>query len=184
MMFIILLFCYLELIISTRFHIISKLIHEFNFSIFLHANILILWMLSFIIIVKEYGSYLINFKLIRRLLPFSTSYGKTLFWFNFLYIDNQHLFPQCHAAILFLHLVVRWNDQVIFHIKLVLNLTAVLIFVLYFICRLIYSILYHLERSWVDLTCPVFFLEIIYSTHQYMGVPKQFFLDKESLKYC
>ena len=51
--------------------------------------------------------------------------------FSLLYIDNQHLFLQHHAAILFQHLVVRQIDWVIFELKFILNLILELIFALF-----------------------------------------------------
>ena len=49
------------------------------------------------------------------------------FWFSLLHIDNQNLCLQCHAVVL--HLEIRWIDQVIFHLRFILKLIIMLIFV-------------------------------------------------------
>ena len=48
-------------------------------------------------------------------------------------IDNQHFFLCIMLLFLFLQLVVKWIDQVIFYLIYILNLIPVLIFTLYFI---------------------------------------------------
>ena len=54
-------------------------------------------------------------------------------YLTLLHIENQHLFLQNHAAILFQHLVMRWIHEVIFHLVYILNLIAMFIVVLCFI---------------------------------------------------
>ena len=96
-----------------------------------------------------------------------------MFWFNYCTLIISSFFFK--IILLFsLHLVVRQIDWVIFHLILILNPTAVLIFGLYFIWRLIYTLLNLLGRSWMDPGCRVYFWVTIGSTCQ--CVLKWFFL--------
>ena len=61
---------------------------------------------------------------------FITCYWKKCSDLPLLCMDNKHLFLEV-TVLLFLHLVVRQIDEVVFPIKFKLNLIAVLIFALY-----------------------------------------------------
>ena len=76
----------------------------------------------------------------------TTKHSNLILWC----IDNHHLFLHYYAAFLFLHLVVRWIDQVIFHLIYILNLILVLKLALFFIWRFTYAVLGLLRRSWID----------------------------------
>ena len=57
---------------------------------------------------------------------------------------------------LFQHLVVWWIDQVIVHLKFILNLTLMLVFALSFSWRLTHVVLCLLGRSWMNLIFTLF----------------------------
>ena len=65
-------------------------------------------------------------------------------------IDNQHLFLQHHTAIFIPLSVARQIIWVIFPLRLLMSLTPVLIFFLFFIWRLIWDILNHLGWSQME----------------------------------
>ena len=69
---------------------------------------------------------------------------------------------------LFWHLVVRWINRVICHLKFILNLTVMLILALFFTWRLTYSILRLLGRSQIDLVCSFCFGVTVGSMCQYV----------------
>ena len=96
-----------------------------------------------------------------------------IYHFNFIL---QH-----HAAILFLHLVIKQTDWTILKLKFPLNYYPVLIFVLYFIWMHIYGALNLSWMSPIDPGCPLYLLLIVGSMPWY--VPNDSFLDKKSLEH-
>ena len=111
------------------------------------------------------ASFLTTFKLAWKtatLLVLVTA--KHCSYLTLLFIDNQHHFLQYHAAI-FIPISggkTDWPGHLPPQIHM--NLTPMLIFVLFFIWRLIWGMLNHLERSLMDHMLPLSFWVIVDST--------------------
>ena len=79
-----------------------------------------------------------------------------LIWLCYILIISN-FFSNLMLLFLFWHLVVRWNDWVIYKLKFALNSIWMLIFALSFTWRLNYTVLSLLGRSRIDLRCALCF---------------------------
>ena len=94
------------------------------------------------------------------------------------------LFFSIMLLFLFMHLMVRWIDQAFIYLLYILNFIPVLIFALFFIQRLIYVVLNHLERSCMDFRRPLCSLVTIDGICQYvLRWFTCFLLGKEGFNY-
>ena len=88
----------------------------------------------------------------------------TLFWFNCVFlIYNQYLYLQ-HWTFLFPHLAIRWINWVTFYLKVISVPIPKLLFALYFIWKVNYSVPSLLGRKQVVLRFHVWFGLAIGST--------------------
>ena len=162
-----------------------KLIHHFDLQHPPHKHQVDPWDVKQLLSLLESWiqvSSLTNFKLVSKTDFFSSHYGKTYLWFKHCYIFIiRSFFFNIMLLFLFLSLVVKWIDLVIFLDKFILNHIPVLLFVLYCIGRLISRVLSLSGRSWMDLRYPLCFLAILGNICQ--CVPN-FVMDKESFNDC